>query len=336
MIHRRLLFRVILAALALGATAAAPVLDRSPVVVLPPGVKVVADLEYARVNGHALLLDLYLPRQAKGRIPVVLWVHGGGWIMGDRHDPTAVPLAGEGYAVASIDYRLNSEALFPAQIQDCKAAVRWLRANAGKYHLDPDHVGAWGASAGGHLVALLGTTGGVKELEGDEGNGQFSSRVQAVCDFFGPSDLTKLDTRALYKALKIDQRIGADHGAGAPPPGGSSHDASADSFESRLLGGAPDRLKQKAIQASPITYISKDDPPFLIMHGDRDPMLPLVQSEILHDALQKAGVQVTLHIVPGGSHGFGDAKHPGLVGGPENFARVKGFFDKHLKGGRQP
>jgi len=106
-------------------------------------------------------LDLFLPVQPVDKpLPIIVWVHGGGWDMGDRHDRTAVPLTAYGYAVASIDYRLSQQATFPAQIEDCKGAVRWLRANAKKYDLDPDHVGVWGASAGGHLVALLGTTGG--------------------------------------------------------------------------------------------------------------------------------------------------------------------------------
>jgi acetyl esterase/lipase len=242
-------------------------------------------------------------------VPVILWVHGGGWDMGDRHERTAVPLTAFGYAVASIDYRLSQQAVFPAQIEDCKAAVRWLRTHGKGYNLDVAHIGAWGASAGGHLVALLGTSGGVKEFEGHEGNLDVSSRVQAVCDWFGPTDLTKIDTRAWYKVLRIDKQPATQSVTGA------------DSFEGRLLGGAPGALKEKAVQASPITYISKDDPPFLIMHGDRDPMMPLAQSEILRDTLKNAGVEVKLRVVHGAGHG---------LDGPEIMDTVRQFFDVHL------
>ena len=132
--------------------------------------EVLKDLPYVE-NGHARnKLDLYLPKDAKGPLPVVVWVHGGAWRAGSKDGCRAAWLTGKGYAVASINYRLSQHAVFPAQIEDCKAAIRWLRANAGKYHFDPDHIGVWGESAGGHLVALLGTTGGAKELEGKGGN----------------------------------------------------------------------------------------------------------------------------------------------------------------------
>ena len=157
-----------------------------------------------------------------------------------------MPLAAKGYAVASINYRLSQHAVFPAQIEDCKAAIRWLRANAAKYHLDPDHIGVWGASAGGHLVALLGTTGSVKELEGKGGNLDQSSRVQCVVDWFGPTDLATM---------------------------GGSHDKPG-SPESRLIGGPVQENKEKARKASPLTYVSKDSAPFLIMHGDQDNTVP--------------------------------------------------------------
>src|SRR5205085_165270 len=137
-------------------------------------------------------LDLYLPEKAQGRLPVVVWIHGGAWRAGSKDHCPAVPLTAKGFAVASINYRFSQHAVFPAQIEDCKAAIRWLRANADKYHLDPDHIGAWGASAGGHLVALLGTSGNKKELEGKGGNLEQSSKVQCVIDWFGPTDLLGL------------------------------------------------------------------------------------------------------------------------------------------------
>ena len=147
-------------------------------------------------------LDLYLPEKVKGRLPVVVWIHGGAWMEGSKDDCPAVPFAAEGCAVASINYRLSQHAIFPAQIQDCKAAIRWLRANADKYHLDPDHIGVWGASAGGHLVALLGTTAAVKEFEGRGGNLDQSSRVQCVLDWYGPSELTMMGVLGIRPARR--------------------------------------------------------------------------------------------------------------------------------------
>jgi acetyl esterase/lipase len=137
---------------------------------LPEGVKLLRDLQYVEGGHDRNRLDLYLPEKAEGRLPVVIWIHGGAWRGGSKDGGPAVPLSAKGYAVASINYRFSQHAVFPAQIEDCKAAVRWLRANAATYQLDPDHIGVWGASAGGHLVALLGTTAGVKDLEGTRGN----------------------------------------------------------------------------------------------------------------------------------------------------------------------
>ena len=129
------------------------------------------------MNNKPLLLDLYLSTKAKIRQPVIVWIHGGGWSKGSKNGCPAIPLSAEGYNVVSINYRLTDEASFPAQIDDCKGAIRWVRANANKYGFDPDRIGVWGSSAGGHLVALLGTSGGVKEVEGDVGDNEtFSSR----------------------------------------------------------------------------------------------------------------------------------------------------------------
>jgi acetyl esterase/lipase len=274
---------------------------------LPPGVRLVPNIEYARPDGHSLLMDLYLPEQATidHPIPVIVWIHGGGWVMGDRHDHFAAPLAEHGYAVASIEYRLAQVATFPAQIEDCKAAVRWLRSKAKLYNLDSAHIGAWGGSAGGHLSALLGVSGEVKELEGTEGNLDYSSRVQAVCDWCGPSDFTTIIEQS--KHMQVTSGIQWE----AP-----------DSFGAKLIGGAIPKNLAKAKAASPITYVSKDSPPFLIMHGDRDPLVPLAQSEELLDALQKAGVQAKLVVIPGAGHIFWS---------PQIMHTVEEFFDKELK-----
>jgi len=224
------------------------------------------DLVYKRVNSAVLTLDLYCPEKVSGPAPVIVWVHGGGWRTGGKKRCPAVALVPDGYAVASIDYRLSSTAPFPAQIEDCKAAVRWLRANAAKYNLDADRIGVWGMSAGGHLAALLGTSGGVPELEGSGDNMQYSSRVQAVCDVAGPADLPALTNLGPKRMFAIEG----------------------------LLGGPLEKDKAKAIAASPIHYVSKDDPPFLIVHGEADRVVPVEQSQRFYEELRKAGVNATL------------------------------------------
>lgn len=269
---------------------------------VPASVDVERDMEYARPNDTPLLLDLYVPKDATRPLPLVVWIHGGAWRAGNKDRCPALRFTERGYVVASINYRLSQKAIFPAQIEDCKAAIRWLRANAAKYHIDPKHIGVWGSSAGGHLVALLGTSGDVKKLEGAiGGNLDQSSRVQAVCDFFGPTDFLQMDAHMIEGSRLV-------------------HDAP-ESPESRLVGGPIQENKDKVSRADPTTYATQDDPPFLIMHGDRDPLVPLHQSELLNEALKKANVDVAIHVVKGGGHGFG---------GPEISRRVDEFFDKHL------
>ena len=271
----------------------------------PEGAKVERDLEYGP-HGERNKLDLYLPeKEADHPLPLVIWIHGGGWENGNKDNPMGLALLKKGYAVASINYRLSQMAKFPAQIEDCKAAVRFLRANAKKYNLDPDHFGVFGASAGGHLVALLGTTGGVKELEGDGLNKGVSSRVQAVVDFFGPTDMLKMKEEA-------DEKPAFDAN-------------SADSPVGRLFGGPILEHKELAEKANPIHYIQRDAAPFLIMHGDKDNIVPLAQSRILDDALKAAKVESTLVVIEGNGHGG-----PGFVS-PENLKKILEFLDKHLK-----
>lgn len=258
------------------------------------------DLEYVQGGHERHRLDLYLPKKADGPAPVIVWVHGGAWLGGSKEGGgPALPLVGKGYAVASINYRLSHHAIFPAQIEDCKSAIRWLRANAKKYNLDSDHIGVWGASAGGHLAALLGTSGDVKELEGESGRSDLSSRVQAVVDWFGPTDMTKM---------------------------GGSHDGPK-SPEARLLGGPVQENKRKAARANPITYVTKDDPPFLVLHGDKDPTVPFSQSELLVAALSKAGLDVKFRPIKGGGHGGRDFQSV------EIRKLIEEFFDRHLKNG---
>ena len=260
------------------------------------------DLVYKPVNGESLRLDLYFPQKFSGSLPVILWIHGGGWDRGRKERCPAVALVDDGYAVASIDYRLTGTAPFPAQIEDCKAAVRWLRANASKYNLDPDHIGAWGQSSGGHLAALLGTSGGVRELEGAGDNMSYSSRVQAVCAVSAPSDLVRLYQEASQSSTNDSER--------------------ATSAVAALVGGSPEQNQPKAVAASPIHYVSKDDPPFLIIHGENDLTVPVTQAESFAAALKAAGVETTLEIARARGHG---------AGGPKFRSMIEAFFDKYLK-----
>ncbi|MHC4548067.1 MAG: alpha/beta hydrolase fold domain-containing protein [Planctomycetota bacterium] len=266
---------------------------------VPPGVRALKDLEFARVGPKSLRLDLYLPQERKGDSPVVVWIHGGGWRAGSKDRCPAVFLATRGYAVASITYRLSQEATFPAQIHDCKAAIRWLRAHAREHGLDPARFGAWGSSAGGHLAALLGTSGEVAALEGDLGHADQSSRVQAVVDFCGPSDFLAWKPR---------------RGRRASP-------------QSRLLGGSVEEQRDKAAQASPVTHASADDPPFYIVHGSEDPVVPVRQARLLHEALTRHRVNAYLHVLEGAGHGLHD---------PVTHALAGAFFDLHLKGAAKP
>ena len=262
------------------------------------------DLAYVEHGHERNRLDLYLPEKAEGRLPLIVWIHGGGWQAGSKEGCPAVFLVAKGYAVASINYRLSQHAVFPAQIEDCKAAIRWLKANAAKYHIDPEHVGVWGGSAGGHLVALLGTTAGAKDLEGNGGNAGQSSRVQCVVDFFGPTDFVHWDpdfNKPVYTMI------------------------------TNLLGGKANENRVKARAASPLFYVDKNSAPLLIVHGDKDPLVPLNQSEALVEAMKKAGVEARLVVIKGGGHGA-----PGFDT-PENRKLIEEFFAKHLgKAERKP
>ena len=294
---------IITLAVALCGTTTQPALARRRSVEIADAV-IQRDLVYKRINGRALTLDLYCPQNVSSPSPVILWINAGAWSHGrkEQHIPV-ISFLSDGYAVVSIELRLSGEAPFPAQIEDCKAAVRWLRSNAAKYNLDADRIGAGGHSGGGHLSALLGTSGGVQELEGSGDNMSYSSRVQAVCDVSGPSDLLRLYHDA------------SDPSTGTKPKAISYIDA--------LLGGPAEQNKTKAIAASPITYVSKDDPPFLIIHGEKDVGVPVSQGELLAAALKTAGVETTLETTPRG-HSVG-------LESPTLLPIVKAFFDKYLK-----
>ncbi len=253
---------------------------------LPVGYQLESDITYETVGDRKLPLDLYYSEQGKKPMPLVIWIHGGGWRNGSkRGGGAAIACLQRGYAVASVEYRLSGEAIFPAAIEDCKAAVSFLRLHAKKYNLDPERFGVWGSSAGGHLVALLGTTNDVDDFDTHPVTNQASSRVQAVCNWFGPTDFLRMNDF----------------------PGRIDHD-SPTSPESKFIGGPIQQNKSKTQRASPIAYVSKSDPPILIMHGTDDAAVPYNQSELLHDALIKAGVSSRLVRIEGGDHGFRGAK----------------------------
>jgi acetyl esterase/lipase len=236
-------------------------------------------------------------------MPAIVYIHGGGWIGGSPDQAIGFInyFAHHGYVAVSIEYRLSGEAKFPAQIEDCKCAVRYLRAHAAGYNLDPDRIGAMGDSAGGHLAALLGASAGVKEFEGAGGWPDFSSKVEAVCDWYGPVEFSK----------RVET-------------GNAEMDLMINGYVATLLGGTPQEKPGLAKSASPVTWLTKDAPPFLIMHGDKDPVVPLAQSQEFADALKAAGVDVTFHIIPNAGHGTPQFFTPGV------FEQVISFFDTKL------
>lgn len=258
-----------------------------------------SDRQYAEGESRSLALDLYAPER-ESAAPLVVLIHGGGWQSGDRtHVGDTLRLVDRGYAVASVSYRLTGAATFPAQIRDCRAAVRWLRAHADEYGLDSDRVAAWGWSAGGHLAALLGTAPetefGDPDVHPDE-----SHRVQAVVDFFGPTDLLAMG----------DQESDLDH-------------TGPDSPEGKLVGGPVPERSERARRASPVTHVDGTEPPFLVVHGSADRVVPREQSDLFVSALGDADDVVTYHVVASGGHGgFDDPAVPSLV---------DGFLDRHLR-----
>ncbi len=261
----------------------------------PKNVTAIKDITYGRSGGRSLKLDLYKPlRPASRKLPVVVWIHGGGWRGKDKAEGIyfLTPLAETNrYICVSINYRLSGEAIWPAQIHDCKAAIRWLRANATTYGIEPERIGVWGASAGAHLAAFLGTSGGIDKFEGRTNKLTHSSRVTAVASYFAPADLTLDPSKGTARPL--------------------------------LLGGPVLEKIDLARSASATTHITADDPPFLHAHGTADSVVPLEQSQRFHAALRKQGLESTLITVPGGTHGL-RGHHASLA------ARVLRFFDKHL------
>ena len=257
-----------------------------------------ADLIYSDAGGIPQEIDLYLPKNANGPTPVVVWVHGGGWKNGSKKNPKNLYMVEHGYAVASINYRLTHEGQWPAQIDDCRESIRWLRRQAKKYNLDADNIGVWGSSAGGHLVALMGT------LPYDS-NEKISSRVQAVCDWYGPTELLSMPPNNVGNG-RTEEDVANSNGA-------------------KLLGCTVKDCPDLANLASGLDQVSSDDAPFLIMHGDLDPGVPVTQSTRFYEKLKAHGVHAELEIISGAGHGGP------LFATKELQGRILAFFDQFLK-----
>ncbi len=257
--------------------------------------KVLRDVTYCSASGVDLKMDVYFPKNVTGPTPLAVFVHGGGWTQGNKSGlpaGDAVGLLDAGFTVASLDYRLAPQVQFPAMIEDVKCAIRSFRANASQYNIDPNKIGVWGGSAGGHLVSLLGVT----DQSAGFDVGQYldqSSRVQAVVDMFGPADLVTGFSKA-YANMRD------------------------------TVFGTFDLAK-----ASPVTYITSDDPPFLILQGDADKTVPLSQSQEFYDKLTAAGVPAQLVIVHGGPHGLNAPNE--TPSRPELTQMIVNFFSQHLK-----
>ena len=271
----------------------------APALRVPDSVVFESGLVYTSPGGRELKLDLARPKSGGGPFPAVVCIHGGGFRAGNResYDNLIVRLAERGYVAATVSYRLAPEFPFPAAVHDVKAAVRWMKANAGKYHVDPERVGVTGGSAGGHLAQFLGVTADEPRFEGDGGHPGESSRVACVVNVYGPSDLTR------------------------------SYGKSVDAAEvlPLFLGGNLDTARQKHVVASPLTWASKGDAPTLIIHGTDDKYVAHEQAVWMLDALQAHGVDAELLTLPGAGHGFkgDDAKKADDA--------LFAFFDARLK-----
>ena len=250
------------------------------------------DIEYAVADGHRLLLDLYLPKSKVA--PLVVWIHGGAWRSGSKSKMPLRYLVDNGYAIASVDYRLSPVAKFPAQVHDCKAAIRFLRANAIKFGYDAKKIGIAGLSAGGHLVAEVGVTNGHQKLTGQIGqHNDQSSDVHAILDMYGPTNFMTILKQSTPHGLSV--RVPALE---------------------LLLGDRPENEQELARLASPVFHVDSEDPPLLLIHGDQDPQVPINQSHELHAKYKEHGLDVKFEVVHGGAHGgppFFDQRRQKLV-----------------------
>ena len=260
-----------------------------------------ADIEYAKVGELSLKLDLHRPQTENPAL--IVYVHGGGWRAGSKQDVPIGKLLDKGFAIASVDYRLSPQAAFPAQVHDIKAAIRFLRANAGVFHINTSKIAIIGSSAGGHLAALVGVTNGNKELKGKVGEHlDQSSDVQVIVSYYGASNLETILSQSTPKGLEY--RIPA---------------------LKLLLGDTPDKKPELAKLASPVAHLDRKDPPLLLIHGDADPQMPPQQSQELAKAYEALGLPVTLIVMPGSKHGGKEFYDD------ERTAVVAKFLDKVLR-----
>lgn len=241
---------------------------------VPDTIEVANDIEYGRVGDRALKLDLYRPKETRGRVPGLIFIHGGGWSSGDKsvYKIYCQRFAEKGYVAASIGYRLSKEAPFPAAVQDAKCAVRWLRANAELYSVDPDKIAVLGGSAGGHLSMMVGYVSDDSELEGEGGHADTSSVVQAVVNFYGPTDLTV--------------------------PFAHDKDVVINFLSKKKYADAPELYTR----ASPLSYLTKDDPPTLILHGTTDDIVPIDQADKLAGKLAELDIPYVYDRLEGWPH----------------------------------
>ena len=264
-------------------------------------IRVENDIVFGKGGDTELKLDLAVPQDGDGPFPAIVCIHHGGWIRGERQQMrgTLEALARSGFVAISPDYRLAPRHRFPAQIEDCKAAVRWLRAHAERYRVESSRIGAFGVSAGGHLACLLGVTTKEDGLEGDGGNAEQSSAVQAVVCFFGPTDLTRPVWNKELREKQLEP----------------------------FLGGTADEKADVYRRASPITYAGKNSPPFLFVHGSADTIVPIQQSEDMVDKLRRAGASAQLLRVADEGHGL-NRDSPSTR---KSIANMMVFFEETLK-----
>ncbi len=261
-------------------------------------VKVENDLVYTKAGGTELKLDIAAPEGSDGPMPAVLVIHGGAWRAGNKRDVGTVlrELAGHGYVAVSPQYRFCPSELFPAQVHDVKAAVRWMKAHAAERRIDPERIGAMGFSAGGHLALMLGVTGAKDGLEGEAPPNSPDTRIRAVVNYFGPVDLDAPDIPEISKPLVKD-----------------------------FLGALATDRPELAAKASPRTYVSRDDAAILTFQGTKDPLVPHTQAVILANAMTAAGVPGRVELMVGSGHGWGGAEMDHTRA--ETFA----FLDRYLK-----
>jgi acetyl esterase/lipase len=269
---------------------------------VPAGVLFEKNIEYSNPDDQHLQLNMARPKEGAGPFPAVICIHGGGFRAGTREsfNGLCLQLAERGYVAVTVSYRLAPKYQFPAAVYDVKAAVRWMRANAAKYQIDPDRIGTTGGSAGGHLAQFLGVTSGVKKFEGDGGNSEYSSSVKCVVNFYGPSDFTK------------------------------SYDASVDAKDvlPLFLGGNLEQERHRHIESSPLYWVTPEAAPTLFVHGTKDAYVAHEQAEWIVARMKAADVEATLMTIEDGDHGF-------RTSSPEVKEKIEKsrfeFFDRHLK-----